>query len=232
MENNPAQSPTPAQAPAAPAVPPAKAVSTRSFSKSEAIKFGFNFFKAHIVDFIKLTVVYLLIQFAVGFVSGLLKDNPLGILWSLISLIVYIVMQLGLTKILLDFYDSKPLNLSYLYSLYPLSLRYLGASILYGLIILGGYILLIIPGIIWSIKFSFYSYLIVDKNASLMDSLKKSSQLTQGVKMNLFIFGLLLVLLNIAGVLALGIGLFVTIPTTMMAVVYVYRKLLSSSPGI
>ena len=65
-----------------------------------------------------------------------------------------------------------------------------------------------------------------------MDSLKKSSVLTSGIKMNLFLFALLLVVINIAGALALIIGLFATIPTTIMATVFVYRKLLSQAPGI
>ena len=64
-----------------------------------------------------------------------------------------------------------------------------------------------------------------------MDSLKKSSAMTSGIKMNLFLFAFLLVVINIAGALALIIGLFVTIPTTIMATVYVYRKLLSQTPA-
>lgn len=237
MDNNSVnQNPAPAQTPVAsaspPSVAPAKTSPARSFSKSEAIKFGFNLFKAHIVDFIKIGVVYLLIQIVIGIISSFLQDSPLGLVWSLISLALYFVISLGLTKIFLDLYDGKPLNLSNFYSLYPLAPRYAGASILYGLIVLGGYILLIIPGIIWSIKFSFYSYLIVDKNVGLMDSLKKSSVLTQGVKMNLFLFGFMIILLNILGLLALGVGLLVTIPTTIMASVYVYRKLLASAPTV
>jgi len=227
------------------------------FSKSEAIKFGLNFFKANIGTFVKLGLTYLLISYVLGVISGFftspafvlgliatLFKHPVINIWIVIAgafisilsqiivLLVEIVVQIGLTKITLELYDGKPLNISKFYSLYPLAPRYLGATIIYILITMVGFILFIIPGIIWAIKFGFYSYLIVDKNAGLMDSLKKSSLLTQGVKMNLFIFGLLLILFNIAGVLALGIGLLVTIPTTLMASVYVYRKLLSQTLSV
>lgn len=142
------------------------------------------------------------------------------------------MVQIGFTKIIIDLHDGKPLNYSHFYSLYRLTLRFLGASILYGLIVMVGFILLVIPGIIWAIKFQFYSFLIVDKGVGIMDSLKQSSAMTEGVKVDLFLFALLLVAINIIGAVALGVGLFVTIPTTIMATVFVYRKLLSQTPGI
>ena len=229
------------------AVIPQPAGIKKEFSAGEAIKFGFNFFKANIGTFTELGITLLLLFILGGIIGFLLKKTnittniTINIIWLLVSIYLQTVVQIGFTKIILELYDGRSLTLSYLYSLYPLTLRYIGASILYGLMSLIGYVLLIIPGIIWSIKFGFYSYLIVDKNAGLIDSLKKSSALTQGVKMNLFLFYILLFLLNTVGLLALvigligllvwGIGLLVSIPTTIMATVYVYRKLLSQTPN-
>jgi uncharacterized membrane protein len=88
-------------------------------------------------------------------------------------------------------------------------------------------ILLVIPGIIWSIRFHFFSYLIVDKGVSPIEALKKSSKITKGTKWDLFLFGILLVFINILGALALLVSLFVTMPATMVANAFVYRKLLS-----
>ena len=209
-----------------------KSASSHSFSKTEAIKFGFNFFKANISVFVKLALVVVAINIVMGLISGMFDRTPINLLWGIVSLAISIVVQVGFTKIILDLHDGKPLNLTHFYSLYHLTLRFLGASILYGLIVMVGFILLIVPGIIWAIKFQFFGFLIVDKGVGVMDSIKKSGLLTEGVKMELFLFGILLALLNIAGAIALGIGLFVTIPTSIMAGVYVYRKLLSSSPGI
>jgi len=62
-----------------------------------------------------------------------------------------------------------------------------------------------------------------------MDSFRQSSGMTEGVKINLLLFGLWLILINIAGALALGVGLLVSIPTSLMATVFVYRKLLSQT---
>jgi uncharacterized membrane protein len=89
----------------------------------------------------------------------------------------------------------------------------------------GGLILLIVPGIYLGLKYQFFSYLIVDKELGVLDSLKESSQITQGVKWQLFGFSLALIGINILGALAFGIGLLVTIPLTVVAHVFVYRKL-------
>ena len=98
----------------------------------------------------------------------------------------------------------------------------------YNLIVLG-IILLIILGIILAIKFQFFGYFIVDKGDGPIEALKKSSAITTGAKWNLFLLYLLLLLINLLGAIFLLIGLFVTIPTTMVAIAFVYRKLLNSN---
>ena len=232
------------ETPSTPNVPPqastqASQVSSQSksapvhfFSKSEAIKFGFNFFKANVSVFIKLAAVVIVVNVVLSIVSNLLKGNPLSFVWMLVSIALYVVIQVGFTKIFLDFYDGKPLSLSYLYSLYPLALKYLGASILYGLIVTTGFILLIIPGIILAIRLQFYMYLVVDRGLGPINAIKGSWNITRGVGLSLFVFGILLGLVYVAGLLALVVGLLAAIPIVLMAHIYVYRKLLSQTPSI
>mgnify|MGYP001611319159 CR=1 FL=1 len=67
----------------------------------------------------------------------------------------------------------------------------------------------------------------VDKNAGITDSLKMSCEKTRGKALDLFLFALLLIVLNILGALALLVGLLVTIPISFVAVTLLYRKLQS-----
>ena len=69
-----------------------------------------------------------------------------------------------------------------LFSYFPLFFKYLSGSILYELIIVGGMILLIIPDIIWRIKFQFFSCFIVDKGVGPIEALKRSSVITKDAK--------------------------------------------------
>lgn len=91
---------------------------------------------------------------------------------------------------------------------------------------------MIVPGIILGIKFWFFDYFIMDKKVGPIEALKRSAELTSGVKWKLFLFFLALTGINILGALLLLIGLFLTIPTTMMAAAFVYRKLLAQTESL
>jgi len=93
--------------------------------------------------------------------------------------------------------------------------------------VLPGLILFIIPGIYLGIRFQFFNCFIVDQKTGVIESLRRSWQITQGNTWNLFLFGLLLAGINILGLLCLIVGLFITIPTTTIAYIFVYRKLIS-----
>jgi uncharacterized membrane protein len=134
---------------------------------------------------------------------------------------------MGLIRIAIRFCDNEKGGFADLFSCFPLVFKYLFSSILYVLVVFGGMILLIIPGIIWAIKFQFFSYFIVDRGLGPIEALKRSAVITKGVKWDLFVFRLLLMGINLLGVLCLLIGLFATIPMTMVAVAFVYRKLLA-----
>ncbi len=207
---------------------------SQKFSKTEAIKFGWNIAKRELRFFFGLTVILILVNFIQNVLAKDAKN--LSFLFSLAFLIliflVGLILQLGLIKISLNFVDNKKSRLIDLFTTHRPVFKFLTTSILYGFIVFAGFILLVIPGIIWAVKFQFFSYLIVDKEMGPIEALKKSSQITKGVKLNLLVFSLLLAGINILGVLALGIGLILTIPITMIATAYVYRKLLSQTPGI
>jgi len=107
-----------------------------------------------------------------------------------------------------------------------------GTAVLYGLIIFGGFLLFIVPGIIWSVKFSLWSYFVVDKGLGPVQALKASSRATMGVKWDLFGFGIVCGAINILGVLCLIIGIFATYPTVIVATALVYRQLAAQTPEL
>lgn len=94
------------------------------------------------------------------------QETALFIAWvllvSLLGIFVLVFLWFAPTKLLLKFYDEGPKSLSFrqLFSLFNLktALRLFGAVILYQLIVIGGLILLIVPGIYWAIKFQFVFY--------------------------------------------------------------------------
>ncbi len=113
------------------------------------------------------------------------------------------------------------------YSNYKIFVNYIIASIATGAIVLVGLILLVVPGIYLAVRLQFYKFLIVDKgDIGPIMALKESWRITDNHAWNLFLFLILIALLNILGVILLGIGLFVTVPISMIAYALLYRKLL------
>lgn len=202
-----------------------------SFSKKEAIRFGWEVMKSHFWFFVAILFVSGFIQVFPKIVSSLAgKEPPISLSLVLIVIsfavaIVKLIMDLGFIKITLKLHDNRSAEIKDIFGSAGLFWKYLGGVILYNLIVLGGVILLIIPGIIFATRFQFYSYLIVDQGLGPIDALKRSWTITKGQVINLLLLGSLIILLNLVGVLVLLVGLLATIPTTIMAQTYVYRKL-------
>jgi len=206
-------------------------MNTKNFSRSEAVRFGWNTMKSNLGFFIGLLIVWGLLYTVPFYIAWrVIEANvPLGIILLIADFALTIVISMGLVKISLRFCDKEKGRFSDLFSQYRLFFKYLLASILYGLIVVGGTLLLIVPGIIWGIKFFFYDYFVIDKGVGPIEALKRSSAITLGVKRNLFVFFLMLLGINLLGTLCLLIGLFATIPTTMVAAAFVYRRLLAQA---
>lgn len=81
-----------------------------------------------------------------------------------------------------------------------------------------------------SIALMFGSYAVVDRSLGPIDALKNSVRITKGARLKMIGLLLLLGLINVAGALALFVGLLVTIPLSMIAIVHVYRAL-SGAPA-
>jgi len=206
----------------------------KDFLIGEAIKYGWNIMKANLWFFVGVLIVAWLVTGIPQAIANRLQDNYFGLaaLFNIIHWIAQTIITIGMIKIALKFLaDEKP-EFVELFRFQGNFWRYVGSSILYGLIVIGGIILFIVPGIYWAIKFQFFGYCIVDQKLGPVEALKKSSKITYQVKWKLLGFGLVMVGINILGFLCLFVGLFATIPTTMIAFAYVYRKLLSQTETV
>jgi len=86
------------------------------------------------------------------------------------------------------------------------------ASVLVAIIVAVGFILLIVPGIIFLCKLAFVPYLVVDKRMDAITAIKTSWNWTNGHAGTIFLMGLLTIPISILGFIALGVGI---IPAVM-----------------
>lgn len=196
-----------------------------TFSKKEAIKQGYEAVKKNFFFILKILVVLAFTYTVPNSIQQSVADN--GNLFIVLGILIWIfnmIINMGLIQISIKFAQKEKVVLRDLF--YTKSIfTFVITSFLTGIIVFAGFILLIIPGIYFAIRLQFSTYLVVDKKLGIMDSIKTSWRITKGHTWNLFLFGLLLFLLNILGIVALVIGLIVTLPTTGIATAYVYKKL-------
>jgi uncharacterized membrane protein len=151
--------------------------------------------------------------------------TPFAIVMGLIGLVVNFFVGLGLTNFALRAHDDlSGVTIGDLWNPAPFW-RFLGTEILAALIIFVGFLLLVVPGIIASLGLGFAPYIVVDRALGPVDSLKESWRITKGNKWRIFLLGLALLGINILGIIALVVGLLVSVPITLLAVVHAYRYL-------
>jgi uncharacterized membrane protein len=153
--------------------------------------------------------------------------STLGAIVALVSIAVSVLVGLGLTTFSLRAHDNiNAVQIADLWNPGPFW-PFLGAYILTVIAIALGFLALIVPGIILSMGLAFVSYLVVDRGLGPIEAIKESWRITKGHKWQLLLLFLALLGINLLGILALIIGVFVTVPITMLAFAHAYRTLSS-----
>ncbi|MBN1393389.1 MAG: hypothetical protein JW947_11400 [Sedimentisphaerales bacterium] len=179
-----------------------------------------------------------------------------GLPAGLLTLVINIVLGIGIIKISLSFCDGKKPSFGTLFKARGCFWRYLGTGLLYGLILVGTSIACILPFallsdmrgkpflvfpvfvvvyvlmIVLMIKFFLCFYFVIDKGLGPVRALKASSMATEGAKGSIFVFLILCWLVNVLGMLCLGIGMLATIPTVIVAMAFMYRRLSEQTPEL
>jgi uncharacterized membrane protein len=196
--------------------------SVQPFSNAEAIRYGWRTTQANLRP--------LLILSALGgffaLVGGALRDRGGGA--GLLGVGIQVLqagVALALIRVALRLHDGRSADFERSGATLEGFFPYLLTTALYGVVVVCGTALLIVPGVIWAIQFCFAGFLVADARLDPIEAMRASSRLTRGVKSQLLGFGLMLAGVNLLGAMALGVGLLVTVPTTCLAAAFVFRRL-------
>ncbi|MFC2032111.1 YciC family protein [Chloroflexota bacterium] len=97
------------------------------------------------------------------------------------------------------------------------------ASLLVFVIVGLGFILLIIPGIIFACKLVFTPYLVVDRKMEVIEAIKESWRMTGGHAWKVFFIGLLAIPIGIAGLICFGVGVIISIMWISLTLASLYH---------
>ncbi len=198
-----------------PALEPSLARAPASLPLSDYFKTGWGLFKQYPGGFVSFCLLNLVIQVAlnrtpyVGAVAAAVVGTPL----FMGNFIVSAKLLQGQTPEFRDFFAGFQFFL-------PLLLL----SLVTCLFIVIGTMLLIVPGVYLFVAYLFASYLVVDRRQDFWPAMELSRRTINPRWFGYFAFTLLLVLLNLAGALLLGLGLLVTIPLSFCVVTAAYAE--------
>lgn len=208
------------------------------FTIKSALSFGWETFKKRPWFFIGATALVVVIGFLAGVATGLFElaltgdpENPSGA-GSIIEWLISTLINMGLTAFFLRAHDDVAgVSLESLWHPHPFW-KYFAATLLVVLVVALGMLLLIVPGIIFLLMFLFTTFIVIDRNLGPIEAMKESRRITSGHRWKLLGLILLATLINLAGLLALVVGLLVTIPVTVLAFTYAYRFLAAKAGAL
>ncbi len=200
-----------------------------TLSVGSFISFGWETFKKRPWFLIGATVVFVVLSWCAGFVSGfigaLFGSGVAGLVSFIASFALNTLIGMGWLAFSIKAHDDATfVTLSAFW--HPQKFwSYLGTTILFSVIVVVGFILFIIPGLMALTAFIFAPYFVIDKGMGPIEALKASARITKGNRLR--VLGLITAggLISLLGFAALIVGLLVALPITMIAYVHAYRRL-------
>ena len=193
-------------------------------------KQAWKYFKEVPQKLILLAVVYLIIAIIPNIATELVGDNVSQLfVINIVGMFISGILTLGLIDISFKVIKNKDFNITNLFNRTDLISKYIFAYSLYMIAVFFGVVMLIIPGIIFSIRFSQWMYLVVDKkDISAIESLKMSWRITKGHTLDLIVFALFTIIIVFVGIIfTLGLGTIVLIPVSIIASNLFYQELIN-----
>ena len=201
---------------------------------------GIEITKRKFLDIFLVGIVYLACIFGLSILSSIIElavtgtsnQNPqefssgrmiVVITSQIVFQIFSIFLQLGLVRVGLNIVSGKEASIGMLFGQGSKLLRAIIASIVYGLAVMIGLLLLIVPGIYVALRYGQFLTAIVDRDLGIMEAFEYSSSITTNNRMNLFLFWLLAMVAIIIGMIPCGLGLIFIGPVVWMGGLVAYR---------
>lgn len=201
--------------------------SWRSFQKNAGLMIG-----GVVLVMLFSGAVSMTVQGVMALGSEISGDNPFVMvsLWGLTQFgnqLVTAFINIGTILLFLAIVRGKQAGIHLLFGGMPFLVRGFVTSLLFGLIIGVGLILLIVPGIYLALRLWPFLYFIVDRDAGIVESLSLSWEYTSGNEVNGILLFLMGTVLFILGLALCVIGLFVTMPIAYALIAISYLMMTS-----
>ena len=176
---------------------------------------GWELMKKFFLELLLLLVISMAIQMPIQIMMKSFEIDVsagtifLGILGLALSILAGIPISYGIDFVNLKLVRGEKFDVGDLFIGFRENyLNVVLSGILVGAIVIAGFILLIIPGIIFAIKLSFVPYLVIDKKLDAVEAVKTSWDMITGHSGTLFLMFLLAIPIFLLGLILLIVGIF------------------------
>lgn len=191
-------------------------------NRREYLSRGWEMFKENAGGFIGFSAL-------VVFINILLQFVPM--VGFLVRMAIYAPLLGGFYIVAFKMQKKQKAEFADFFKGFNYFLPLLLAGLLTGFFTMVGLFLLVIPGIYLGVSYIFTLLLIVDREIDFWQAMELSRKFVTKNWFSVFLFLLILFLINIGGALLFGIGLLVTIPLTFCALAVAYDDMIGIETG-
>lgn len=194
-------------------------------SATTVIKKGWEAFKKSKQPLLISVAVLWVVSFALGQIIQTIPAN-FGFIQiaSIVADIIESYIHFGIFALGLLALSHKKFTIKNLITEPVKFAKFFIATILYSLIVGFGFILFIIPGIYFWVKYMLYPYYILDKNMGIFEALNASGQATVNNKMDILWISVVMQLLSLLMIPTLGLASFILIPLHAIVIAIIYKQ--------
>ncbi|MGE5372471.1 MAG: hypothetical protein ACM3QZ_10835 [Solirubrobacterales bacterium] len=191
------------------------------FTIGEALGFAWQRVKYRLGFFMGIILFVFALPCALMFITPAL-GRGMAIWWMVLMMLATYYLMLGLINISIQTVRGKKPTFNDLFIHPKALLSFIIAYILMYIPVMIGMMFLIIPGFYLFMRWYFFMFYIVERDMGPIEALTASWHATKGSAFHLFCFTFVAGLIGMLGVLALGVGVLVSMPVVMVATARVY----------
>jgi uncharacterized membrane protein len=165
-----------------------------------------------------------------GFSFPMLFIFPLVIIGLAYSFLFLPVIKYGEQYLFLKAMRDEEADLKTLFDGFKTQyLNIVLANLIVAALVVIGFVMLIIPGIIIACRLAFVSYLVMDKNMDAMKAVERSWQMTKGHGWTIFGMAIISFFLAIGGLIVFFVGIIISIMWIHAAFATLYQSVLNAN---
>jgi hypothetical protein len=198
-----------------------------------AFDFAWPAFKKHFGLFtsVLLTIFGAWVVLEIVVIAGQRFGILLWAVMHLAFLIFFAGVEVGLLQICRALSDGKAPAFAETFACLPLGPKFLAAQILYLLMVVIGLLLLVVPGVYLGVRYALFGFCFANGETNPLRCFQQSAIISKGATTGLLWILAALFVLNLLGASLLALGLFITVPLSVLIMTDVYRQLATPPPS-